>query len=51
MLTKMIVSEVVGTVIGNFVWIGYKEYCKWCWRTFYKEGRICNGGKENIHFV
>jgi phosphatidylserine decarboxylase len=36
-LGKMVVVEVTATVIGNIIYKGYKEYCKACWKNFYKK--------------
>jgi len=35
-LTKLIVVEVMATIIGTMAWEVYKKYCKFCWERFSK---------------
>lgn len=35
----LIGKEIVSAMLVNALWSVYKEYCKECWKTFYKTGK------------
>jgi hypothetical protein len=35
-LGKAIIVETMSTIFGTVLYKGYKEYCKFCWKKFYK---------------
>lgn len=35
-MTNKFLKIVVADIIGNMLYKGYKEYCKFCWKKFYK---------------